>query len=139
MAGANIGAVVEADVEGAARPRPNEGGGASADDEGAVVIVVVVGEGKRLPHKPCKGFGAFTLGAAGGANEVLVDITTGGLGGSGIVTVMTGRLVGAAALDNPPLSKPAPAALETVNRVLSFSNTFTSISCLTNLAYRARV
>ena len=129
MAGASIGAGVEADIEGAARPGPNEGGGASVDDEGAVVIAeVVAGEGRRLPYIPCEGFGASTLGAAGGANEVLVDVTTGGLGGSGIVTVMTGRLVGAVALINPPLSDPAPAAFESVTRALSFSSILASAS-----------
>ena len=46
------------------------------------------------------------------------------------MTVMTGRLVGAAALDNSLLSEPTPAAFEPVNRMLSFSNTFTSISRL---------
>ena len=130
MAGASTGAVVEADVEGAGRPKPNEESGASVDDEGAVVIVVVAaGGGRRLPHNPCGGFGASTLGAAGGANnEVLVDVSTGGLGGSGIVTVMTGRVVGAAAVVNPPLSKPAPEAFESVTRALSFSSTLASAS-----------
>ena len=129
MAGASIGAVVEADIEGAAKPRLNEGGGASADDEGAVIVVAEAGEGRRLPLAPCGGFGASTLGAAGGANnEGVVDVTTGGLGGSGIVTVMTGRLVGAAALVNPPLSEPTPAALESVTRALSFSSTLASAS-----------
>ncbi len=122
MAGARIGAVVEADIEGAARPRPNEGGGASADNEGAVVIVVVAAD------TLCGGFRASTLGAAGGANEVLVDVTTGGLVGSGIVTVMTGRFVGAAALVNPPLSELVPAAFESVTRALSFSSTLASAS-----------
>ena len=128
MVGASIGAVVEADIEGAAKLRPNEGGGASADDEGAFVVVAEAGEGRRLPLTPCGGFGASTLGAAGGANGVVVDATTGGLGGPGIATVMAGRLVGATALVNPPLSEPAPAALDSVTRSLSFSSTFASAS-----------
>ena len=138
MAGSSIGAVFGADIEGAAKPRPNEGGGASADDEGAVVIVAAAGEGRGLLRTPCDGFGASTLGAAGGANEVVVDDTTGALGGSGIVTVMTGRLVGAAALVNPPLSEPAPATLESVTRALSFSNTLASASRFSIMLSRCR-
>lgn len=127
MAGASRGAVVEADIEGAAGLKPNEGGGASAKDA-VVVVVVAAGEGRRLPHIPCGGFGASTLIAAGGANEVVLGITVGGLGGSGIVTVITGRLVGAAAPINPKLPEPTPAVFELVTRALSFSSTLASAS-----------
>ena len=130
MAGASIGAVVEADIEGVAT-RMKGGDATSADNEGAVVIVVVVvvaaaaaaGKGRRLPHTTCEGFEATTLGADGGANEVLVDVTTGGLRGSGLVTVMTGRCTG-----QTPTSRPATAAFESVNRPLSFSSILASAS-----------
>jgi hypothetical protein len=128
MAGASVGAVIEADIEGAARPRPNEGGSASVD-EGAVIVVAVAGEGRRLPHSPCGGFGASALGAAGGANNgVAVGVTVGGLVGSGIVTVITGRLVGTAASVNPSLPELAPAGFELVTRALSLSSTLASAS-----------
>jgi len=126
MAGASTGAVVGADIEEAAGPRPSKGGGARADDEGAVVVVVAAGEGRRLP---CRGFGASTWGAAGGLNnEVVVGVTVGGLGGSGIVTVITGRLVGAAALPNIQLLEQTPTVFDSVTRALSFSSTLASAS-----------
>jgi len=122
MAGASMGAAVGADIAGAARPRPSKGGGASVN-EGAVMVVAAAGGGRRLPHSPT------ALGAAGGANnEVVVGVTAGGLVGSGIVTVIAGRLVAAVALINPPLPEPAPTVFESVTRVLSFSSALASAS-----------
>ena len=137
MAGARVGAVVEIDAEGGARPRPSERGGASVDDTAAAMLVAVVGAAvpEGLPNNPNEGFGASAFGAAGGASsEVVVGVTVEvrGLVGSVLVTVIAGRVVGAAVLDNPPLPALAfglaPEAFELVTRALSFSNALASAS-----------
>lgn len=134
IAGARVGAVVGAGSEEAAKSE----GGAGSVDEGERAAVTVAVDGAvpgELPNNPIEGFGASILGAAGGANnEVVVGVTSDveGLIGSVLVTVIAGKVAGAAVLNTPVLPTlsfelTAPA-FESVTRALSFSNALASAS-----------
>ena len=148
-AGARVGAAVETDIEGGAKLRLNEGGSPSVDDdEDAAVVVAAVVEGAvavGLPRNPSEGFGASAFGAAGAANNeaavavaVAVAVSVEGLVGSVLVTVIAGRVVGAAVLNNPPFPELAPAALESTTRALSFSNALASASRFSSMLSMCR-